>query len=63
MDRSDLLAQRGGRIDPLGSREAPFDWDRRIDQAIAESFPASDPPSWTAGVEPPGRTGREVVPK
>lgn len=44
--------ERGGRIDSLPEDpepDSPMDADERIDEAIAESFPASDPPSFNGG--------------
>jgi hypothetical protein len=51
----DTPNQRGGRIDPIKSPETPLDSDDRIDQSIAESFPASDPPSFNGGLDREGR--------
>lgn len=30
--------------------------EREVDRVLADSFPASDPPSWTLGVAPAGET-------
>ena len=43
--------ERGGRIDPDKTVEPELDADGRVDEAIAESFPASDPPSSNAGID------------
>jgi hypothetical protein len=50
-ESEDWQRERGGRIDPLRDPESPMDGGDRIDQAIAESFPASDPPSFNSGVD------------
>jgi hypothetical protein len=51
--RKDWQQERGGRIDPLPrpQPDSPLDSDARIDQAIAESFPASDSPSYNGGID------------
>jgi hypothetical protein len=37
-------------IDEAGDRQARLAAERALDEVLADSFPASDPPSWTPGL-------------
>lgn len=43
---------RGASDPPTSLLESAGRQDREIDQTLADSFPASDPPPWTLGVQP-----------
>ena len=40
-------------VDEAGERQAHLAAERALDQVLADSFPASDPPSWNPGISRP----------
>jgi hypothetical protein len=44
---------RDGRADDFSERQKRLAAERAIDDVLADSFPASDPPSWNPGVTRP----------
>ena len=42
-----------GGADDFSERRNRLEAERAIDDVLADSFPASDPPSWNAGVSRP----------
>ncbi|HUH55622.1 MAG TPA: hypothetical protein VLZ32_07795 [Rhodanobacter sp.] len=53
LHRHAVVPERGGiggsGLSPLALR---LQREQRIDEELAQSFPASDPPSWVQGVSP-----------
>jgi hypothetical protein len=46
-----------GRIDDEGDRRGRLAAERAVDEILADSFPASDPPSWNPGIARPQPAG------
>ena len=54
LHRHAVVPERGGIGGPgLSALELTLQREQRIDAELAQSFPASDPPSWVQGVSPP----------
>jgi hypothetical protein len=44
-------------VDEAVDRQARLDAERALDEVLADSFPASDPPSWNSGISRPRPAG------
>ena len=47
------IVEVGGIVDEAGDREARLAAERALDEVLADSFPASDSPSWNPGIVRP----------
>jgi hypothetical protein len=52
------VAGVGSSVDEISDRHARLAAERELDEVLADSFPASDPPSWNPGIVRPGPAGR-----